>query len=102
MLLEAKGYVCIRDWKDERSDFVHFVGELTGTKNLGLELCEDWLDEDGDVGQWLDLLNKKWGPEGCCAGVLGTDSDSYAIFVCRTTERDRLSALAAQADEAIE
>lgn len=101
MMLEAKGHVCCRDWKDERADFVYFLRELTGTKRLGLELQENWLDDEGDVGRWLDVLNNKWEPEKCCAGVLDTNSDSYVMFVCRTAERDRLVELAAQVGEII-
>ena len=102
MMLEEKSHVCCRDWKDERPDFVYFLQELTGTKRLGLELREDWLDEEGDVGQWLEFLNEKWEPEECCVGVMDTNSDSYTMFVCRTAEWRRLVELAAQAGEVIE
>ena len=102
MMLEEKGHVCTRDWKDERPDFVYFLRGLTGTKRLGLELQEGWLDEEDGVEEWLDILNGKWEPEGCCVGIMGTGSDSYTMFVCRTAQRDRLMELAAQAGEGIE
>lgn len=100
--LEAKEYVCERDWKDEKEDFLYFLGKLTGIKQLGLELQPDWLDEDGDISEWCAVLDEKWAGRQCCVACMDIESDSYVVFPCGFTELERLMALAEQAGRRID
>lgn len=100
--LEAREHVCERDWKDEKEDFLYFLGNLTGMKRLDLELQPDWLDEDGDISEWCAILDEKWASQQCCAACIDIDSDSYVVFPCGLPELERLKALAKKAGRRIE
>ncbi|MCH5267732.1 MAG: hypothetical protein J1E62_05245 [Lachnospiraceae bacterium] len=79
-LLEKANIVCIRDYKDEKEDFIYFVQNLTGYKNGNLSLEEDWLQEDGDITVWAEVLGQHW--DGYELAAIDMDSDSYVLFVC--------------------
>lgn len=100
-ILESRGHVCERDWKDEKPDFLHFFSGLAGTKRLGLEIRGEWLAEDGDIQSWCGVLDGKWAPLHCCAAI-GIDSDSYVLFPCRLDTLERLTRLAEQTAYCIE
>ena len=100
--LEAHGYACERDWKDEKQDFFYFFSNLTGTKRLELDMREDWLDEDGCVSGWCKILDDKWADRCCCAAAIDIDSDSYVLFPCTLDELARLRELAELAGQRIE
>ena len=100
--LEEYGYVCERDWKDEKEDFVYFFSSLPGVKRLGLEINPDWLDEQGDIAAWCGVLNGKWAARHCCAAAIGIDSDSYVLFACTLEDLARLARLAESTDYVIE
>ncbi|MCI9444243.1 MAG: hypothetical protein K2P04_05950 [Oscillospiraceae bacterium] len=93
-ILEEHGYVCERDWKDEKEDFFYFFSSLHGIKRLKLDMQEAWLDEDGDIEEWCGILNEKWTDRQCCAAAVGIDSDSYVLFTCTLEELARLEKLA--------
>lgn len=101
-ILEDHNYVCERDWKDEKEDFLYFFSNLKGTKRLELELDPDWLDESGDIEQWCGVLDEKWADRQCCAAAIGIDSDSYVLFPCAMEQLERLGELAAVTDYRIE
>ena len=100
-ILEAHNHVCERDWKDEKPDFLYFLQHLRGMERLGLTVQEDWLDEDGDIPAWCEVIAERWKPQGCRVGTIGIDSDSYVLFPCQCDELERLSALAAQLGQCI-
>lgn len=100
--LEYNGYVCERDWKDEKPDFVHFLKSCRGMARLGLTLDENWLDESTDISDWIHVINQHWATQACCVSVIDIDSDSYVLFPCTTAERAQLKELAAQLEQRIE
>lgn len=95
-ILEAHNYVCERDWKDEKEDFLYFLGGLNGRKRLGLELREDWFSEEDDISIWSRILDEKWEPQQCCLACIDINSDSYVLFPCGLAEAEQLKTLAAQ------
>lgn len=100
-ILEEHNFVCERDWKDEKEDFVYFFSRLVGIKRLQLELDPDWLDEEGDIEQWCGVLNKKWAFSQCCAAAINIDSDSFVLFPCPLAQLERLAQLAETTDYSI-
>lgn len=101
-IFESHNYVCERDWKDEKEDFLSFLQSLEGMKRLDLKLQAEWFSEEGDISAWCAALDEKWKPQQCCVGCIDIDSDSYVIFPCRLAELERLKALAAQLGKRIE
>ena len=101
-ILEEHGYVCERDWKDEKPDFLYFLRGLRGIERLNLEVDGDWLEEDGDVQAWCDAVTEKWEPRQCRVAAIGIDSDSYVLFPCTEGERERLGALADRLGQTID
>ncbi len=95
-ILEDHGYVCERDWKDCKEDFVFFVQNLKGTKANSLPVEPDWFDENDDVFQWGTILTEKWAASGFAAAVFDINSDSYVVFPCRRSDFAQLQELAAQ------
>lgn len=79
-ILEANGYVCERDWKDELEDFVYFLGNLQNTKAYGLTVDPAWFRPEGDIVEWCTILRKKWGRYVVAA--FDINSDSYVLFPC--------------------
>jgi len=92
--LEQGNYVCVRDWKDEKEDFVYFVQNLNGFQERGLSLEEDWLDEDDNISVWSEILDEKWEEKGSCLGAIDLESDCYVLFVCTRDTLERLQELA--------
>lgn len=101
-ILEEHNYVCERDWKDEKADFVYFLSGLEGTKRLGLEIDPDQLDENGGIEEWCGILNENWEDRQCCAAAVGIDSDSFVLFPCTLEQLERLGQLAAVTNYSIE
>ncbi len=101
-ILEARNFVCERDWKDEKEDFFYFFSNLAGIRRLQLEMDPDWLDEDGDIEQWCGILDEKWSSRQCCAAAIGIDSDSFVLFPCTLAQLERLRGLAETTDYSIE
>lgn len=93
-ILEDHGYVCERDWKDEKEDFVFFFGGLKGVRSNGLAIDPDWLDETADIPAWGAILTEKWREKGFAAAFLDIDSDSYVLFPCPTNAYSHLRELA--------
>lgn len=81
-ILEQANYVCIRDWKDEKEDFLYFVQNLEGFQNFDLTLNPDWLDEDGSIAEWSAVLDRMWQDKNCCLTAIDIESDSYVLFLC--------------------
>ena len=101
-ILETHGHVCERDWKDEKEDFFYFLQNLKGTKRLGLEMREEWLDKSGDIPAWCAVLGEKWAEHRCCVAAISIDSDSYVLFPCKLDVLEQLERLAAQTAYCIE
>lgn len=92
-LLEQGNFVCNRDWKDEKEDFVYFVSNLKNFKRLGISIEEELLNEDDDISVWASILNDKWNDKGCCLANIGIGSDSYVLFICETEKLEYLQTL---------
>lgn len=93
-ILEGRGWVCERDWKDELEDFLYFMGSLTGITSNRLSLERAWFDSRGDIRQWCQILDEKWAPQEACAAALDMDSDSYVLFPCKKSDLEELKACA--------
>lgn len=92
-LLEQGNFVCNRDWKDEKEDFIYFVSNLENFKRLGLSIEEELLDETDDISVWADILNDQWKDRDCCLANIDIGSDSYVLFTCETYKLKRLEDL---------
>lgn len=101
-ILEDRGWVCERDWKDELEDFSYFVRNLKGFQALGLELAEDWLDGDEDVPAWCAVLAEKWKAQGVRMACIDIDSDSYVLFPAAAPQLAQLQGLAGEAGHRID
>lgn len=101
-ILDKNSYVCERDWKDAKEDFIYFLEELKGIKKNSLEIDEDLLDEDDSVTQWCDILDKEWQKRGFCVSAFDIESDSYVLFPCKLTDLEKLQELAEQIDQRID
>ena len=93
-ILESRGWVCERDWKDELGDFLHFMGKLTGMAANRLSLEREWFDEDGDIQQWCRILDGKWSAREICTAALDLESDCYVLFPCKKSDLEELRHLA--------
>lgn len=90
-VLENHNYLCTRDWKDEKEDFVYFLQNLKEVKKNNLPIDEDLLDEKGHIGKWSAVLDEKWEPLGFCVGNLKPwPSDSYHLFLCKLQDLEEL------------
>lgn len=92
-ILEDSGYVCIRDWKDEKEDFVHFLEELKGFKSLGLSVNAGLLREEGYIGEWSGILDKSWEEENVKIAAIDIGSDDYVLFPCKASALEKLKDL---------
>ena len=57
-ILEREGYVSECDWSEGLEDFLYHVRELNGVKSNGLEVKDTWFDENGEVTEWLEILDE--------------------------------------------
>ena len=101
-ILINANYLCERDWKDEKSDFIFFMQDLNTTKALHLKIDEQQLDDYGDITQWCETLDRMWAQQGVCAAAIDIDSDSYVLFPCKTTDLPTLKQYAAQTGHRID
>lgn len=102
MILEKGHYVCSRDWKDERDDFVYFVQGLTFFKENHLTLRPEWLRREGNISEWCSLLDERWKMREMCVGAIDTDSDEYVLFVCKETDLEKLKKIAVKINRRID
>lgn len=96
-ILERENYVAERDWKDYKEDFLYYIGNLNGIKSKGLKIDSNWLDEDGEITEWLEILDKKWEKEGIAVFAFDIDSDSYVLFPCAIEKFEQLEEWAEEA-----
>lgn len=96
-ILEREGYVAERDWKDYKEDFLYYIGNLNGIKSKGLKIDSDWLDEDGEITEWLEIIDEKWEKEGMAMFAFDIDSDSYVLFPCAIEKFEQLEEWAEEA-----
>ena len=54
-ILEDRGWVCERDWKDELEDFSYFLQNLHGFQKLGLEWLYRLMKEPSRIGRMAKL-----------------------------------------------
>ena len=92
-ILEAHNYVCERDWKDEKDDFVYFFSSLKGIKAYRLTVDPDWFSAQESIPEWCSVLREKWSAQDCFAAVFDIDSDSYVLFPCNSRDFARLQPL---------
>ena len=81
-ILEQYQFVCTRDWKDEREDFLTFLFETRRAKAEGLLLDSNFFDfpQEGNIPEWSRLLEQKLAEKGLVVGYLGTEGDEYTVF----------------------
>ena len=101
-ILINANYLCERDWKDEKPDFIFFLQNLNTTKALHLKIDEQQLDDSGDIPHWCDTLDTLWAQQGACIAAFDIDSDSYVLFPCKTTDLQALKQYAAQTNHRID
>lgn len=101
-ILINANYICERDWKDERSDFIFFMQNLNTTKALQLKIDERQLDDSGDIPQWCEILDGKWEQQSACVAAFDIDSDSYVLFPCKTSDLPKLQQFAAESGHRID
>ncbi|MBD5136582.1 MAG: hypothetical protein HDT39_11585 [Lachnospiraceae bacterium] len=89
-ILIKGGYVTECDWKVEKEDFLYNINNLNKLKSKGLKAEDKWLDEDGEITEWLEILDKKWEKEGIVMSAFDIDSDSYVLFPCETDKFEQL------------
>lgn len=92
-ILEEHNYVCERDWKDEKDDFVFFFSSLKGIKTYNLAIDPDWFNMEESIAEWCAVLKEKWSAQGCFAAVFDINSDSYVLFPCKADDFARLQPL---------
>lgn len=92
-VLEEYNFVCVRDWKDEKDDFIYFVRDLEGFKKSGLSLEADWLDEKGSIAGWSRILDIQWENKDFCLAAIDIESDCYVLFVCNKNKLQYLQKL---------
>ncbi|MDE7035369.1 MAG: hypothetical protein K2O74_03880 [Eubacteriales bacterium] len=92
-ILETHHYVCERDWKDEKEDFVYFFSNLKGVKAYNLTIDPDWFSAQGSIPEWCSILKEKWSAQDCFAAVFDIDSDSYVLFPCSGSDFAKLQPL---------
>ena len=83
------------DWKVELEEFVYCIESIIGDKSLPVE--ETWFNEEGDITQWVAILNEKWAASGYVLADIDIDSDSYCVFI---TDRQSYEKLVAEARSA--
>lgn len=101
-ILINANYLCERDWKDEKSDFIVFLQNLNTTKALHLKIDEQRLDDSGDIPQWCDTLDTLWEQQSACIAAFDIDSDSYVIFSCKTSDLPKLQQYASESGHRID
>ena len=90
-ILDENGYVCERDYKDEKEDFVYFVNGLKGMSDYDLCIEEEWLDEDEGINEWAEILDDKWAAGGCCLASIDIDGDCFVLFPAKVSEMETLN-----------
>ena len=101
-ILINANYLCERDWKDEKSDFIFFMQNLNTFKTLHLKIDEQQLDDSDDIPRWCEILDTLWGQQGVCVAAFDIDSDSYVLFPCKTNDLPTLQQYAAQLGQRID
>lgn len=101
-ILAGHNYVCERDWKDERDDFLFFLQQLKGFQALHLSVDPAWLDGGQDIPIWCNILAEQWEPQGVRIAAIGIDSDSYVLFPCPVAQLPTLQRLAGELGQYIE
>lgn len=101
-ILVKNNYVCERDYKDEKDDFIYFVQNLAGMKVNSVYINPEWLSEDDSITQWCKVLDDKWKAQGICMAAFDIDSDSYVLFPCKTADFNQIKEYAAQIGQRID
>ena len=94
-ILEERGWVCDRDWKDELEDFSYFLQNLKG-------LDESWFDEDEDIPAWCTVLTEKWKSQEVRVAAININTDSYVLFPTTYAHLDELQKLAGEIGQCID
>lgn len=83
-ILEKSGYAAECDWCEEKEDFLYNIRNLNKIKSKNLEIDDSWLDEEGEIPEWLEIIDEKWAEKGMSMLAFDIDSDSYVLFPCET------------------
>lgn len=101
-ILINANYLCERDWKDEKTDFIFFLQNLNTTNTLHLKIDEHQLDDSGDITGWCETLDRLWEQCGACIAAFDIDSDSYVMFPCKTSDLPKIQQYAEQLEHRID
>ena len=97
-ILEREVYVAECDWAEELENFLYYVRELKKVKSLGLEVEDTWFEEEGEVTEWMEVLDDKWKKENIAMLAFDIDSDSYVFFPCNIAKIKQLEEWAKEED----
>lgn len=86
--LSEHGYLYSVDWKCEAQDFKWALSQLKS----GNVIPDMELDEDSDVTEWGDIINKKLPDHYIC--WVDIDSDSYELIIVTNKTYDEISKIA--------
>lgn len=96
-ILDREGYVVECDWKEDKENFLWNLDNLNGIKSKGLQVESNWFEEDGEITEWLAILDEKWEKEGMAMFAFDIDSDSYVLFPCEIKNFQNLEEWAEEA-----
>lgn len=67
-------------------------------KSLGLEVEDTWFEEEGEVTEWMEVLDDKWKKENIAMLAFDIDSDSYVFFPCNIAKIKQVEEWAKEED----
>lgn len=101
-ILIKNNYVCERDWKDDKDNFIYFVQNLAGIKTNNICINPDWLSENDSIAEWCPVLDDEWKSQGMCMAAFDIGSDSYVLFPYRTADLKQIKEYATQIGQRID
>lgn len=89
-ILIEHSFACEVDYSVEVEDFLFALNETKRMADVEIVLDEDELDEEGEVTEWCHVIDQKLADQHYCLASMDIDSDSYVIFMIKTSEFDEL------------
>lgn len=89
-LLIDHSFACEVDYSAELEDFLFALNETKQMADVEFVLDEDGLDEEGEVTQWCHIIDQKLADQHYCLASMDIDSDSYIIFMIKTSQFEEL------------
>lgn len=98
--LADKELILLFDVKTDMELFLQGMRLLAERKELTIE--DSWFPpSDGYcyVAHWCAILDERWSKQGFVVAAFDIDSDSYAVFVCKQSDYEKLQCLARKANQ---